>query len=261
MKVGLGQINTTPNDFVGNVNQILENCRKAGKENLDLLVFPELSICGYLCRDLLYREGFIESNLKALTNIANYSTNYPKLSIVVGYIGKNTKGVGKPFTNMAAVIKNGAVVATYQKRLLPFYDVFDEGRYFECGDEPCIVKVAGRKCAITICEDIWNDKGQDDYHYVDNPADGVAYDVLINLSSSPYAASKPDKRFRMLNKISSEHKCLLIYVNQVGGQDELVFDGNSCIFNRGSFVASAGNSEELLVVDDVFNVGSDFSCS
>ena len=99
-----------------------------------------------------------------------------------------------------AVIRNGSIVATYQKRLLPFYDVFDEGRYFEPGSQPCVIEINGYKCAITICEDIWNDKGQDDYFYKDNPVEDASYDVLINISSSPYALNKPTLRFRMLAK-------------------------------------------------------------
>jgi NAD+ synthetase len=259
MKIGLGQINTTPNDFEGNVEKILAAMEKAAAENTHLLVFPELSICGYLCKDLFYRKGFIEKNLQALTQIVNISKKIPGLTTIVGYVGKNNKGTGKPFTNMAAAIRNGSIVARYQKRLLPFYDVFDEGRYFEPGSQPCVIKVpigsAGgfRKCAITICEDIWNDKGQDDYFYVDNPVGEVEYDVLINISSSPYALNKPTKRFRMLSRISETNKCLLVYVNQIGGQDELVFDGNSCIFNRGSFTASVSD-EGLEIYDNVFDL-------
>lgn len=253
MKVGLGQINTTPNDFLGNVGQILAAMEKAASEETHLLVFPELSVCGYLCKDLIYRKGFIENNLKSLTHIVNISTNFPKLTTIVGYIGKNNKGVGKPFANMAAVIRNGAIIATYQKRLLPFYDVFDEGRYFEPGSQSCVVDINGYKCAITICEDIWNDKGQDDYYYQDNPVGDVAYDILINISSSPYSLNKPTLRFRMLAEISQSNKCLLIYANQIGGQDELVFDGNSCIFKGGSLAAYTPD-EGLAIFDDVFNL-------
>jgi len=244
MKVGLGQINTTPNDFEGNTHQILIYTAAAAKQDCDLVVFPELSICGYLCRDLLYREWFIESNLRHLGQIVEASAKFPELTIVVGYVDRNTKGSGKPFANMAAAIRNGLLIATYQKRLLPFYDVFDEGRYYEPGDQPCIITVPGGarpgyRCAITICEDIWNDKDQDDYYYRENPVGDVNYDFIINLSSSPYAFGKPNQRLRMLKAISENKQCGLIYVNQVGGQDELVFDGNSCIFNRGSLTTLA----------------------
>jgi len=252
MKLGLGQINTTPNDFEGNVAQILNMMTAASKERTDLLVFPELSICGYLCRDLIYRKGFIENNRQALTYIVNHSAGMG-LTTVVGYIDRNNTGVGKPFTNMAAVVRDGTIVATYQKRLLPFYDVFDEGRYFEPGTQPCVINIAGRECAITICEDIWNDKGGDTHFYKDNPVGDVNYEVLINISSSPYSLNKPKLRFKMLNNIAQENDCLLIYANQIGGQDELVFDGNSCVFRKGSFVAYAPH-EGLTILDDVFNM-------
>jgi NAD+ synthetase len=143
---------------------------------------------------------------------------------------------------MAAVIRNGNVIATYQKHLLPFYDVFDEGRYFEPGNDVCVFEVNGNRCGIVICEDAWNDKGQDDYSYDDNPVGayrklGVNY--LFSLNSSPYARNKPHYRTEMLRKITSNwgDKVLnLIYVNQIGGQDELVFDGHSMVVSRGEIV-------------------------
>ena len=133
----------------------------------------------------------------------------------------------------------------YQKQLLPFYDVFDEGRYFEPGNQNAYVDIKGKRCAITICEDIWNDKGQDDYNYSNNPLSTLEghVDVVINISSSPYGFGKPQQRFKMLKKISKERNLALIYVNQIGGQDELVFDGRSCIFNGGEIVYETGSTK------------------
>jgi NAD+ synthetase len=247
MKIALGQINTTPNDFSGNTEQILDFVLQAGKKEADLLVFPELSIPGYLCKDLLYRKGFIEKNLESLAKVCDLSRRFPNLTIVVGYVGQNMAGSGKKFTNMAAVIRNGIVMCHYQKQLLPFYDVFDEGRYFEPGTQNAFVQIAGQRCAITICEDIWNDKGQDDYNYATNPLstiDGKQVDLIINISSSPYGFGKPQQRFKMLEKISKDRDVSLVYVNQIGGQDELVFDGRSCIFyKKGNLIYETGSTK------------------
>jgi len=244
MKVKLGEINTTPNDFDGNRDSILTVLEEAKKENADLTVFPELAICGYLSKDLLYQKGFIQRNLEALRHIQNWSAENHGMAIVVGYASWNNGGKGKPFANMAAVVRDGMIIGTYQKHLLPFYDVFDEGRYFEPGTNLCVVNIAGKKCGITICEDVWNDKGADDYSYEDNPVGRyrkVGVEVLINISSSPFAQRKSRKRFGVLSKIPTlEPITALIYVNQLGGQDELVFDGKSCIITRNSsFVTEA----------------------
>ena len=245
MRVALGQINTTPNDFLGNTSQIIKEIKFAWSLNADLIVFPELSIPGYLCKDLLYRKDFVDRNLKGLSQVCETSRSCPGLTIVVGYVGKNMAGPGKRFTNMAAVIRDGIVLCHYQKQLLPFYDVFDEGRYFEPGNQNAYVDINGKRCAITICEDIWNDKGQDDYNYSNNPLSTLEgpVDVVINISSSPYGFGKPQQRFKMLQKISKERGLTLVYVNQIGGQDELVFDGRSCIFNRGEIVYETGSTK------------------
>ena len=160
MRIVLGQINTTPGDFEGNMHDIMIGINAADGQNADLIVFPELSISGYGSRDLFFSEGFVDRNLQCLSVIVARSICMPRLTIVVGYVTYNRKGYGKPFANMAAVIRNGAIIGTYQKHLLPNYDVFDERRYFESDEDLCIVTIAGRKFGICICEDIWNDKGQ-----------------------------------------------------------------------------------------------------
>jgi NAD+ synthetase len=245
MKITLAQINTTPNDFEGNFNKIRNGIASAIREFADVVVFPELTIPGYLVKDLVYTTGFIEKNLETLQRVVRLTDahdNEHSPVVIVGYIDYNTSGVGKPFRNMAAVIRNGVVIATYQKHLLPFYDVFDEGRYFEPGKDICVFNINGNRCGIVICEDAWNDKSQDDYSYLDNPIDryrdaGVNY--LFSINSSPYAQHKPHHRVEMLTKICADRRnkpLNLIYVNQIGGQDELVFDGHSMVISNGEVI-------------------------
>jgi len=267
MLVSMCQINTTPNDFVGNCLKIKDGIRQAVKSKSNIVIFPELTIPGYSVKDLVYTNNFIENNLSALKEICDFSNDITSditckdMHIVVGYIGKNTNGVGKPFTNMAAVIKNGHVIATYQKHLLPFYDVFDEGRYFEPGTELTVIEIEGEKFGITICEDVWNDKGQDDYSYEDNPLSSyrkLGIRNIINLSSSPYAAGKPWTRYVMLGKVTEETNMTMFYCNQYGGQDELVFDGKSCVMRGGRLLQLAhtkldpkiGSSEIVVMTFD-----------
>jgi NAD+ synthetase len=238
MKILIGEINTTPGDFVGNKQAILDGLIKANHTDADLAVFPEMATCGYLVKDMLYQEGFIEENLAVVDAVATATRVNPKVTVILGYVDRNYSGKGKPFRNMAAVIRNGLVITRYQKRLLPYYDVFDEGRYFEPGDKPCVVEVAGHKCGISICEDIWNDKGVDDYNYAIDPVDDyrkLKVDTLINISASPYVQGKPSMRTHMLRKIADDFD-ILVYVNQVGGQDELVFDGHSTIIDKHGMV-------------------------
>lgn len=234
MKTLIGQTNTTPRDFEGNVKQIIDGIRMAHTEGAELAVFPELSIPGYLCRDLIYSKGFVEQNLRYLQQIVEFSTSAPNVHAVVGYFDYNRTGVGKPFRNMAAVICNGLIVATYQKRLLPFYDVFDESRYCEPGKDLTVVTIGGIKWGIAICEDLWNDKEQDDYSYRDNPAElyrQIGVKNIISINSSPFYAKKANKRRIMLTKMFRDGIC--VYVNQIGGQDELIFDGHSTIIHSG----------------------------
>lgn len=231
MKVCLGQINTTPGDFGGNVSAIKKGIDIAAEGNCDLIVFPELSIPGYLSQDLIYHQEFVDQNLKAVAEIIAYTKGKSdQLHVVIGYIERN-EGLGKPFFNMAAVILNGEVVGTYKKQLLPFYDVFDELRYFEPGNALLIMEIAGEKVGVTICEDLWNDKGGDNYNYVNNPL--AAYrragvDVILSLNSSPYVHDKPWQRLSHISPATEGGLCV-VYVNQRGGQDELVFDGQSFV--------------------------------
>jgi len=225
MKTALAQINTTPGDFDGNLAQIKEWIAISKLTNVDLLIFPELSIPGYLTADMMYRTGYVNKNLQVLQQVVNLTAG-STMHVVIGYIDRNAKGIGKKFANKAAVISNGTIVATYQKQLLPFYDVFDEGRYFEPGTDLTVVNIKGQKWGICICEDVWNDKGSDDYNYSNNPLQKyreIGIENIISINSSPFVKGKPLARVNMLKNSVKQ----LIYVNQIGGQDELVFDGNS----------------------------------
>lgn len=251
MKILIGQINTTPGDFSGNLNKILDGLSQIDPQNQpDLAIFPELSIPGYLCQDLMYSDSFIDRNLESLMRIQIYSTSLPKVNIVVGYIDKNHSGVGKHFRNMTAVIKNGTIIGTYQKHLLPFYGIFNEARYWEPGKDLFVFNVNGVKCGITCCEDLWNDKGVDDYNYKDNPVQSyidVGVKCLINISSSPYVINKPQRRIKMIKEITGGfgRNLTVVYVNQVGGQDHVVFDGNSMIVENGKLMwQPVKNNEE-----------------
>ena len=239
MKICIGQINTTPRDFAGNVAQITAGIDYAENQKADLVVFPELSIPGYLVKDCVYAEGFVETNLQWLRSILEHSKEM-NVEIVVGYVARNNSGVGKPFRNVVAIIRHGVVIAEYTKQLLPFYDVFDEARYFEPGKEATVITVKDQKFGLLICEDGWNDKGSDEYNYRNNPYTQyreLGINNFIWVNSSPYISHKPLRRRNMM--LESAKDGLLIYVNQIGGQDELVFDGHSVVVNNGGVVFQA----------------------
>jgi NAD+ synthetase len=242
MKTLICQINTIPNDFVRNYEQIVVGIAEGRRNNADLIVFPELAIPGYLCKDMMFRKDFIGKNLDCLQALPSYLPAGYEPHIVIGYIDRNYSGCGKPFRNMAAVFKGPRLIATYQKHLLPFYDVFDEGRYFAPGTELTVVEICGQKWGICICEDLWNDKGSDDYNYQFNPLEAYRtrgiYNI-ISINSSPFVRGKPKKRIEMV-KQSTDKIGTIIYCNQLGGQDELVFDGNSFIVEKGLVKAVAG---------------------
>ena len=254
MRVCIGQINTTPGDFEGNLKRIMNGIDAAHRSQCDAVVFPELAIPGYLSQDLIYDPSFIDRNLEALQLVCDYSRKYPQLFVVIGYIERN-EAIGKPYFNMAGVIVSGKITHRYKKHLLPFYDVFDELRYFEPGDELCVVEIAGEKVGIAICEDLWNDKGSDDYNYAGNPVqlyrrEGV--DVIFSLNSSPFVHDKCWQRLKVIAPGSAGIS--VVYVNQCGGQDELVFDGQSFVVSNGNLLhlseEMASDSFEVVDLED-----------
>ena len=238
MKVCLGQINTTPGDFAGNGAAVRLGIDAASRGDCDLLVFPELTIPGYLSQDLIYHPEFIDRNLAELDSLREYTRRArPGLHVVIGYIDRNT-GRGKPFFYMAAVLCGGAIIGTYAKQLLPFYDVFDELRYFQPGTDLLTFEVKGQAVGLTICEDLWNDKGSDGYSYSNNPMQkyrDAGVKLVLSLNSSPFVHGKSWQRMQVIAP-GTEPDMTVVYVNQRGGQDELVFDGQSFVVTNGNLV-------------------------
>lgn len=264
MKIVIGQINPISCDFFGNLEQIKNAMDKAVEENADLVVLPELAISGYLCKDAMYNEGFVQSNLNVLSRIQAKSSFCKNLTVVVGYVEQNNTGVGRPFFNSAAIIKNGTIIGNYRKHLLPFYDVFDEGRYFEAGNELTIVTIGNVKFGVIICEDGWaSDKGAMDHFYNVNPVskyNALGIKNFIWINSSPYSLGKPTKRLTVGACISAPNQHnqnggLVIYANQIGGMDDLVFDGNSFVSENGMAMFTCGIKKDNYLIDTSISYG------
>ena len=230
MKVVMGQLNTFVGDIKGNTEKVIRVSREADTAGQDtLLVFPELTLTGYPPEDLLMRDSFQVQIEDALTRLARELPSH--LYVVVGYPRRSE---GRLY-NAAGVLHGGQRVGEYFKQRLPNYQVFDEKRYFSEGDTPCVVDVAGVKVGITICEDIWH-KGPADM------ARRMGAELLINLNASPFHRGKHKERWQVLADRATEQSIPIIYVNQVGGQDELVFDG-------GSFAVNADGKLAVVVPD------------
>lgn len=246
MKIALAQINTTIGDFDGTVRKVGDFVQKAKAQKADLIAFPEMTTTGYPPRDLVEIAGFVDRNLEALEEIARMSVG---IQIVLGYVDRNPSPGGKSLFNAAALCRDGKVAAHYFKNLLPTYDVFDEGRYFQPGSEAGVWGPLG----ISICEDSWNDKlFWEKRLYPRDPIEeqvAKGAKVLLNVSASPYALGKPQFRRDMLQALALKHAAPIFYVNLVGGNDELVFDGRSLVVNdRGDVVAEAKAYEEDLLI-------------
>jgi NAD+ synthase (glutamine-hydrolysing) len=251
MKIALAQFNPTVGDFAGNTARILALATKAKERGGDLAVFSELCLCGYLPQDLLERPAFIERNKRELKGLA------AKLALpaIVGYAGKSTNGTGKAIANKAALLSGGKIVFEQSKMLLPTYDVFDESRYFQPATKQSVYEFGGEKLGITICEDVWNDKNFWAVRLYDrDPVTELAAQgtqVLINISASPYTIDKRGLRVDMLRSTAMTHKLPVVYVNQVGGNDSLIFDGASMALTADGKVAAQGAAfEEDLVLFD-----------
>src|SRR5277367_2642843 len=227
MKIALAQFNPTVGDFAGNSATILEMAAQAKQHGAELAVFTELCLCGYPPQDLLERPSFVQRNHDELLKLAAAMP----LPAIVGYAGATNNGKGKAVANKAALLRDGGVAFEQSKMLLPTYDVFDESRYFQPAEKQCTFAMGAEKLGITICEDAWNDVGfwPKQLYERDPIAEIVEQgsNVLINISASPYNLEKRTLRFDMLRSIAVRHKRPVIYVNQFGGNDSLVFDGGS----------------------------------
>jgi len=250
LNAGIAQINTTVGDFAGNADKILHAYRELVKKGADFVVTPEMAVCGYPPMDLVFRSGFIAAAERHVNALA---ADTGKVPLIVGTVEPNAAQHGRPCRNSAVVLQNGRRVATAHKSLLPTYDVFDEGRYFEPATRVTMADIAGRKTGITICEDLWSAEYLPRDYYGRSPVDELekaGIGLLLNLSASPFEAGKPSRRRSMLGGIAKDLGVPLVYANLVGGNDQLVFDGHSLVFDRdGSVVAQlAGFREENALV-------------
>ena len=245
MKIAIAQINLTVGDIATNQQLVLDNIKQAQVHHVDLLVFPELTVCGYLPEDLLYHQQFLDDCYASVKEIAEFCQN---ICIVIGF-PRNHPNEPEKLNNSAAFIQNGTIKMIYDKHKLPNYRVFDEQRYFTRGTHDGIIEVEINdehfKLGVNICEDIWHEAEP----VINQAQQGV--DLWINISASPYAAGKIGSRIKMLQKRCKDNNTDLIYCNMVGGQDELVFDGTSCAINAdGELLLLAKTFEsELLMID------------
>ena len=252
MKIGILQLNFTVGDFRGNSEKLVSAYERAVREGAELCVGSELGLCGYPPRDLLNRRDFVESHERALREVAK---RVGKVPLLIGGIEKTNQKAGRPLYNTAFLVEKGKTRAVARKILLPTYDVFDEDRYFEAGDKVGSVRIAGKRVGVTICEDIWNDEDLwPERRYRIDPVRELAkkgMDLLINLSASPWNIGKEKVRYRLLAEVAKREKIPVIQVNQVGGNDELVFDGQSLgVGVRGGLLArGVAFMEDVKVVD------------
>ena len=256
MKIAIAQLNPTIGDLTGNAQKILEAVQQAAAQDVRLLLTPELSLCGYPPRDLLLQPAFVEAMTRSLEQLA--ANLPPQIAVLVGTVEANARSAqegSNPLFNSTALLQNGSVQRTFHKRLLPTYDVFDEDRYFESGQESECFALDGVRIGVTICEDVWNDEvfwGQRNYRI--NPIAELAVqqvDLIVNLSASPYYVGKQPLREAMLQHAARRYETPILYANQVGGNDDLIFDGNSIGVDRQGTLIFRGKAFEsdLVTVD------------
>ncbi len=257
MKIALAQFNPTVGDFAGNTARILEMTSAAKQRGADLAVFSELCLCGYLPQDLLERPAFLERNRAELACLAK---KIP-MPAIVGYAGEAQDSTGKPVSNTAALLAGGRIVFEQRKMLLPTYDVFDESRYFQPAKSQHTFPFCGSQLGITICEDVWNDKNfwANRLYERDPVAElvGQGATVVLNISASPYTIDKRALRLEMLQSLARSHHRPVVYVNQVGGNDSLLFDGSSIALTADGRVAAQARvfEEDLVFFDTVAGTG------
>jgi NAD+ synthase (glutamine-hydrolysing) len=250
MKIALLQVNPTVGDVTGNARRILEALRDAASKGADLAATPELALVGYLPRDLLLNPGFVKRSWDILEGLARDAADLPP--VLVGLPEPNPSDTGRPLFNTAALLRGGRIEERFRKALLPTYDVFDEDRYFEPFHGPQVLDIAGQRVGISICEDIWNDRDfwkRRRYHH--DPIEELVRagaNIVLNLSASPFTAGKHRRREEMLSSMAAKHRMPIAYVNQFGGNDDLVFDGRSCMFNAEGAVFARGRAFEADVV-------------
>jgi NAD+ synthase (glutamine-hydrolysing) len=254
MKVALLQLNMTVGDIKGNAAKLILAVNQSAIDQVDLCVSSELALLGYPPRDLLFNQSFIQEAQAALKDIALQLKDSPALILGTAEPVAQT-GLGKPLYNSAILVHKGKIKQSFHKTLLPTYDVFDEERYFEPAMAPGMFELKGIKIGVTICEDVWNDIDfSNSQRYKIDPLKILAENnaqCIINLSASPFSIGKQKLREKLLSGIAKKYKVDIVYVNQVGANDDLVFDGRSCVFNKhGNLIAKAkAFSEDILICD------------
>ncbi|MCE5309406.1 MAG: NAD+ synthase [Acidobacteriales bacterium] len=254
MRIALGQINTTVGDLSGNVDLMVRYVGRAVAGGAEIVVFPELSLTGYPPRDLLEKPSFVERAGIELKRLAE-ETSALDITIVTGAIAPSPASSGKSVVNCAVVLRGGRTLFTQHKMLLPTYDVFDEARYFLPAERQSIVELAGQRVALTICEDAWNDKQFWERRlYRRDPVEELAAagaKILISINASPYHMGKRELRREVFAATAHRYGVPLVYVNQVGGNDQLVFDGSSFALDADARVIASARSfaEDLVFVD------------
>jgi NAD+ synthase/NAD+ synthase (glutamine-hydrolysing) len=253
MKIALLQIDPTVGDLQGNTRLILDALRVAQQRGADLAVTSELALVGYLPRDLLLSGGFVDASWRAVGELAAQAASMPP--VLVGLPETNPSDEGRPLFNSAVLVCGGELRERFRKALLPTYDVFDEDRYFEPFHGPQLLDIAGRRLGISICEDIWNDRDfwkRRRYHH--DPIDELVRagaDAIVNLSASPFTVGKHRKREQMLGAMARKHARPVLYTNQYGGNDDVIFDGCSCAFDAAGvpFARARAFDGDVLVCD------------
>ena len=252
MKVALAQINTVVGDLAGNEAKILAAYQRGVAAGVEIVLCPELTVTGYPPRDLLLKKSFITRNIEMLDRLAAATG---QVGLMVGFVDRNEVRPGREVTNSVALLQHGKIVTTRAKTLLPTYDVFDEDRYFEPATENLPADFSGGKVGLTICEDIWNDEDfWTERRYQHNPPVELAEagaKVIFNISASPWHLGKNKTRFEMLRSIAQKTGRPVVFCNQVGGNDELIFDGCSLVFNANGDLIAQGKwfEEDFVVVD------------
>jgi NAD+ synthase (glutamine-hydrolysing) len=252
MRLGLLQLNATIGAYEKNRTRIEEAYREAVTRGAELVLAPELALCGYPPRDLLLRDDFIQRGLDTLAHLAAAIGETP---LIVGYVDRNEARPGRTLRNAAAVLQKGKITHRVSKCLLPTYDVFDEDRYFEPAEKVALIELLGQKIALTICEDIWNDADfwperryrRDPVHELVN----AGADLIVNISASPWERGKEARRIAMLQRVARDEGVPLAQVNAVGANDELIFDGHSVGLDARGEILALGKSfaEDVLIVD------------
>ncbi len=257
MIIALAQINPLIGDISGNSRRVLDFAHRAKAAGAQLVLFPELTLCGYPPKDLLLKPRFVADSVAAIARLATELP--PSLAVLVGFVRESERPVGRALRNALAFIHGGRVVAESFKTLLPTYDVFDEHRYFEPADKPGVVdwSVNGRthRLGVTICEDLWNDKrilGRELYdRHPPRDLKNAGVEIILNASASPFVVGKQSLRERLMGGQAAELGLPIVYVNQIGGNDELIFDGASCVFATDGKTAARARAfeEDLLLVN------------